>query len=110
MSTCSKCAWAASLCLESSTRANIHAANNGVPWSQTSHNPTGCMSQYGVVPVANDSAVNIGSMALDSWFAGAIGKVAIYDTLLTQAQITAHYVAMTGTAPGGSCSATCTSM
>ncbi len=83
---------------------------NGVPWSQASHIPTGCMSQYSVVPVANDSAVNIGSMALDSWFAGAIGKVAIYDTLLTQAQITAHYVAMTGTAPSGSCGATCTSM
>ena len=83
---------------------------NGVPWSQSSHSPTGCMSQYSVVPVANESPVNVGSMALDSWFAGAIGKVAIYDVLLSQAQIDRHYVAMTGAMPSGSCGNTCTSM
>ena len=83
---------------------------NGVPWSQASHSPTGCMSQYAVRPVANGSALNVGTMALDSWFAGAIGKVAIYDRLLTQAQITNHYRAMTGAAPTGSCASTCTLM
>jgi hypothetical protein len=81
---------------------------NGVLWNQTNHNPTGCMSQYNVVPTANGSAVNIGTMAMDSWFQGAIGKVAIYDHPLTQAQITSHYRAMTGATPAGSCAATCT--
>ena len=41
------------------------------------------MSQYNVVPAANGSPLNIGTMAMDAWFPGAIGKVAIYDKLLT---------------------------
>lgn len=81
---------------------------DGVPWSQSNHNPTGCMSQYNVVPTANGSAVNIGTMAFDSWFQGAIGKVAIYDTLLSQTQITSHYSKMTAKAPAGACADTCT--
>jgi hypothetical protein len=81
---------------------------NGVPWSQTSHNPTGCFSQYMVVPQANGSAVNVGSMALDTWFQGAVGKVAIYDYLLSQTQITTHYRTMTAQAPAGTCGNTCT--
>jgi hypothetical protein len=80
---------------------------NGVEWDQSVHGQTGCMSQYSVVPKANGSPLDIGTMALDSWFAGAIGKVAIYDKLLTQAQITAHYQAMTNAAPTGSCADTC---
>jgi hypothetical protein len=83
---------------------------NGVLWDQANHDPTGCMSQYSVVPKANSSALNIGTMtasATDSWFQGAIGKVAIYDHLLSQAQITAHYASMTGKQPTGSCMATC---
>lgn len=81
---------------------------NGVPWNQASHNPTGCMSQYSVRPAAGGSPLNIGTMAMDTWFPGAVGKVAIYDHLLSQAQISAHYQAMTGRAPSGSCGATCT--
>jgi hypothetical protein len=81
---------------------------DGVPWSQPSHNPTGCMGQYNIVPRAGASAVNIGSMALDTWFQGAVGKVAIYDALLSQAQITAHYRTMTGQQPSGTCGNTCT--
>jgi len=80
---------------------------NGVKWDQAVHNPTGCMSQYSVVPQANNSPLNIGSMSLETWFAGAIGKVAIYNYELTQAQITNHYQTMTGKAPTGSCGATC---
>jgi hypothetical protein len=80
---------------------------NGVLWSQKSHNPTGCMSQYSVTPKANNSPVNIGTMALDKWFKGAIGKVAIYDYLLDQTQITKHYQTMTGRVPTGSCGNTC---
>jgi hypothetical protein len=81
---------------------------DGVEWSQASHTPTGCMSQFGVVPVAHDSPLNIGSSALDSWFDGAIGKVAIYDYLLGPDRIASHFQAMTGHAPSGSCGETCT--
>ena len=80
---------------------------NGVPWNQSSHGQTGCFSQYDVVPTANSSPVNVGTMAMDAFFQGAIGKVAIYDKLLSQAQITAHYMLMTGKAPTGSCSSDC---
>jgi hypothetical protein len=81
---------------------------NGVEWNHGSHGQTGCFSQYSVVPKANASPVNIGTMAQDAWFAGAIGKVAIYNFLLSQAQITNHYRVMTGKSPTGSCQDTCT--
>jgi hypothetical protein len=80
---------------------------NGVKWDHSSHGDTGCMSQYSVIPKANGSPLTLGTMALDSWFPGAIAKVAIYDRLLTQAQISAHYTLMTGKNPTGSCAATC---
>jgi hypothetical protein len=80
---------------------------DGVKWDQAQHNPTGCMSQYSVAPKANSSPVNIGTMAMDTWFEGAIGKVAVYGYLLSQTQITAHYQTMTGKAPTGSCANTC---
>ena len=81
---------------------------NGVKQNFPSHTPTGCMSQYNIVPTAGSSPLDIGTMALDSWWQGAIGKVAIYDSLLSQAQISAHYTAMTGLSPSGSCAAMCT--
>lgn len=80
---------------------------NGVKWNPAVHAPTGCMSQYKVVPVANNSPLEIGQMAMDTFFPGAIGKVAIYSRLLTQAEITRHYSAMTGKMPTGSCSTEC---
>jgi hypothetical protein len=86
---------------------SINVWVNGVEWDHSEHGQTGCMSQYNVVPTANGSPLNIGTMAGDTWFPGAIGKVAIYNKLLTQAQINAHYQAMTGKSPTGSCSATC---
>jgi hypothetical protein len=81
---------------------------NGVLWDQAAHTPTGCMSQFSIIPQANNSPLNIGTMAFDSWFEGAIAKVAIYNYLLTQAQINNHYQTMTGKQPTGSCGATCT--
>jgi hypothetical protein len=87
---------------------SINVWVNGVEWNHGQHGQTGCMSQYNVVPTASNSPLNIGTMAGDTWFPGAVGKVAIYDKLLTQAQISAHYRAMTGKSPTGSCSATCT--
>ena len=86
---------------------SINVWVNGVEWDHAQHGQTGCMSQYNVIPTANNSPLNIGTMAQDTWFPGAVGKVAIYDKLLTQAQITAHYTAMAGHAPTGSCAATC---
>ena len=80
---------------------------DGVKQSFADHAPTGCMSQYSIVPRAGTSPVNIGTMALDSWFEGAIGKVAIYGTLLSQGQIDAHFAAMTGRQPAGSCADAC---
>ena len=80
---------------------------NGVKWNQSTHGDTGCMSQYEVVPVANDSPLNVGTMAEDSWFQGAIGKLAIYDRVLTDAEIASHFQAMTGRAPTGSCQSSC---
>lgn len=81
---------------------------NGVPWNGSSHRPRGCMSEANVVPTASTSPLVIGSVAFDSFFAGAIGKVAIYGTLLTQERIAAHFMAMTRTAPLGTCGSTCT--
>jgi hypothetical protein len=81
---------------------------NGVKWNQTAHNPTGCMSQFSVTPQANNSPLNIASMTQNTWFQGAIGKVAIYNYQLSQSQIASHYQAMTGRTPAGSCSDTCT--
>jgi hypothetical protein len=86
---------------------SINVWVNGVQWNHSSHGQTGCMSQYNVVPKANNSAVNIGTMAQDSWFQGAIGKVAFYNFLLSQAQVTNHYQVMTGKQPTGSCANTC---
>jgi hypothetical protein len=80
---------------------------DGVEWNQASHGDTGCFSQYMVVPKANSSPLNIGTMAMDTWFQGAVGKVAIYGTLLTQTQITNHYAAMTSKHPTGSCADMC---
>jgi Concanavalin A-like lectin/glucanases superfamily len=69
---------------------------DGVRWDRAAHGDSGCMSQYQIVPQAGGSSLNIGTMAADSWFAGAVGKVAIYDRLLGDAQIAAHVDAMTG--------------
>ena len=80
---------------------------NGVKWNHESHGDTGCMSQYDVKPEANDSALNIGTMAKDAWFQGSIAKVAVYGVRLTNEQVTHHYEVMTGMAPTGSCSSTC---
>jgi hypothetical protein len=64
---------------------------------------TGCMSQFAIKAQAGDSPLDIGTQSLNSFFPGAIGKVAIYDKLLSQAQINAHYTAMTGSRPFGQC-------
>lgn len=94
----------------SSAPGSINIWVDGVEQSFASHAPTGCMSQYGIIPKAGDSPLTIGTMALDTWFKGAIGKVAVYDRLLTPAEIADHFTAMTGKAPSGLCGATCTAV
>ena len=91
----------------SSYPGSIEIWVNGVQWNHASHGDTGCMSQYNVVPKANTSPVNIGTMAGDAWFPGSVAKVAIYDRLLTATQITNHYKLMTGNTPTGTCANTC---
>jgi len=80
---------------------------NGVKWDQAFSNPTGCMSQFSVTPKSGSSPLNVGTMAYDTFFEGAIGKLAIYDYRLSQAQISNHYTAMSGKKPTGSCTDTC---
>ena len=80
---------------------------DGIEWNQSAHAPTGCMSQYKISPVAGDSPLNIGTVSLDTWFQGAIGKVAIYNYLLSTGQIQTHFRAMTGESPNGYCSYSC---
>jgi len=81
---------------------------NGIKQNFASHAPTGCMSQYQVSPKAGSSPLNIGTMAFDTWFKGAVGKVAVYDRLLSQTEINEHFTAMTGKTPSGTCASTCT--
>ena len=81
---------------------------DGVQQNFALHAPTGCMSQYSIKPKAGSSPLDIGTMGLDSWFQGAVGKVAIYDALLSPAQIGTHYLAMTGLPVSGTCALTCT--
>jgi len=95
-----------SLC-SSSYPGTINIWVNGVKQNFEAHADTGCMSQYNIKPTAGSSPLNIGTMAMDTWFKGAVGKVAVYNHLLTQTQINAHYTAMTGAAVTGSCGATC---
>lgn len=92
----------------SSYPGTINIWVNGVKQNFESHAPTGCMSQYKIVPKAGTSPLNIGTMAMDTWFKGAVGKVAIYDRLLSQSEINEHFKAMTGASPSGSCGDTCT--
>jgi len=81
---------------------------NGVEWDAAEHYATGCMSQYAIKPKAGNSPLDIGTMAMDTWFPGAVGKVAIYNYLLSQSQINGHFNAMTGATPSGHCADTCT--
>jgi hypothetical protein len=93
----------------SSYPGSINIWVDGIEWNQEEHSPTGCMSQYNISPHPGSSPLTIGTASGDTWFGGAIGKVAIYDYLLNQNQISAHYSAMTGLTPDGSCKNVCIS-
>jgi hypothetical protein len=57
------------------------------------------LGQFDVKPGASDAPLRIATRDLKSFFAGAMGKVAVYDSLLTDQQLHAMYTAMTA---GGS--------
>lgn len=59
------------------------------------------LSQYSTVPQATSSPFNIGTRNFNSWFQGAVGKVSVYDRVLTTAELSSLYKAMTaaGTVP-----------
>ena len=52
------------------------------------------MKQYDVTPHAGNAPFCIGTRDNNSYFEGAIGKVAVYDRILTSSQIAATYSAM----------------
>ena len=52
------------------------------------------LGQFGVVPGESDAPFRIGTRDLESFFQGAIGKVAVYDSVLSGRQILATYQAM----------------
>jgi hypothetical protein len=56
---------------------------------------TVALNQYSVVPAATSAPYRIGTRDNNSYFEGAIGKVAVYNYALSAAQITTHYAAMT---------------
>ncbi|MBT2594538.1 LamG domain-containing protein [Arthrobacter sp. ISL-72] len=51
-------------------------------------------------PTRGDAPLRIGTSNLESFFEGGVGKVAVYDKELTQAQIVRHYEVMTGKKAG----------
>jgi hypothetical protein len=54
------------------------------------------LSQFNVTPEPGSAPLRIGTRDLNSFFKGAIGKVALYDKALTASQLKAHEQAMTG--------------
>jgi hypothetical protein len=55
---------------------------------------TVALNQYSVVPAATSAPYRIGTRDNNSYFEGAIGKVAVYNYALSATQITNHYAAM----------------
>lgn len=60
------------------------------------------LGQYDVVPKASTAPFCIATRNFDSYFEGAIGKVAVYDYVLSNADITATYNAMFSSGTRGS--------
>jgi Concanavalin A-like lectin/glucanases superfamily len=52
------------------------------------------LSQFNVTPEASNAPFRIGTRDLESFFKGAIGKVAVYDSVLSDQQIRVTYEAM----------------
>lgn len=60
------------------------------------------LDQYDVIPRSTPAPFNVGTRNFNSYFQGAVGKVAVYDYELSPSQISRHYSAMTsGPTAGG---------
>jgi hypothetical protein len=66
----------------------ISIYKNGVLRGQVS------LSQYGVTPQASTAPFRIATRELESYFQGAIGKVAVFSYILSASQIQSTYSAM----------------
>jgi hypothetical protein len=58
------------------------------------------LSQFGVTPQAASAPFCVGTRQLQSFFEGAVGKVAVFDYVLSPSQIAAIYGAMAGQRTG----------
>lgn len=54
------------------------------------------LGQFGVTPQASTAPFRVATRDLESYFQGAVGKVAVYGSVLSQADISATYNAMYG--------------
>ena len=54
------------------------------------------LTQFNVIPQHGNAPFRVGTSSLESYFEGAIGKVAVFDYELSEAQIAQAYAAMTG--------------
>jgi Concanavalin A-like lectin/glucanases superfamily len=52
------------------------------------------LNQFGVIPQSSDAPFRVGTRDLESYFDGAIGKVAVYDSALSSQDISETYAAM----------------
>jgi len=59
------------------------------------------LSDYKIIPGNGNAPMRIATRDLNSFFKGAIGKVAVYDYELTPERLTAHYTAMGSPKPYG---------
>ena len=67
---------------------------NGVPRATVG------LNQFNVVPQHGTAPFRVGSVDLESYFPGAIGKVAVFDYELSASQVAAEYGAMVGLSRG----------
>ncbi len=53
------------------------------------------MRDYAIVPRDGSAPLRVGTRDLRSFFTGAIGRVAVYDHVVSQSRLAAHFTAMT---------------
>ncbi|MGX1548918.1 LamG domain-containing protein [Streptomyces adustus] len=64
------------------------------------------LAEYDITPANTDAPMRIGGVDDRSYFEGAIGKVAVYDSALPAARLAAHHQAMNAQSPRGSSAGT----
>jgi len=74
---------------------NVSAGTVNI-WKNGVRRDQDLLSGYNIHPSNGTAPLRIGTRDLMSYFKGGMGKVAVYDTILTSAQINAHYHAMVG--------------